>query len=125
MAVVYALIVPPIFYREPALRDLPKIFADSARLSGVIGLIIGLVVGGGSVALAWLIGSDSPSGPAADAAAVIRALRLRRPVVVVGGELTLEMLDLSFNPISKFYEAPIQMKANGGVCWSPRSASRS
>ena len=36
-------------------------------------------------------------------------------MVVVGGELTLEMLDLSFNPISKFYEAPIQLKANGGV----------
>jgi predicted ATPase with chaperone activity len=35
--------------------------------------------------------------------------------VVVGGELTLEMLDLTFNPISKFYEAPIQMKAIGGV----------
>ena len=41
--------------------------------------------------------------------------RIRRPLVVVGGELTLEMLDLTFNPISKFYEAPIQMKANGGV----------
>ncbi|NQW51365.1 MAG: TRAP transporter large permease [Rhodospirillales bacterium] len=43
VAVVYALVVPPIFYREPALRELPKIFADSARLSGVIGLIIGFV----------------------------------------------------------------------------------
>ncbi len=43
VAVVYALIVPPIFYREPALRDLPAIFANSARLSGVIGLIIGFV----------------------------------------------------------------------------------
>ena len=41
--------------------------------------------------------------------------RIKRPVVVVGGELTLEMLDLIFNPISKFYEAPIQLKANGGV----------
>ncbi|HTM24167.1 MAG TPA: hypothetical protein VL225_03185 [Vicinamibacterales bacterium] len=41
--------------------------------------------------------------------------QVRRPVVVVGGELTLEMLDLTFNPISKFYEAPIQMKAIGGV----------
>lgn len=40
---------------------------------------------------------------------------IRRPVVVVGGELTLEMLDLTFNPISQFYEAPIQLKANGGV----------
>ena len=36
-------------------------------------------------------------------------------MVVVGGELTLDMLDLTFNPIAKFYEAPIQMKANGGV----------
>jgi hypothetical protein len=41
--------------------------------------------------------------------------RIRRPIVVVGGELTLEMLDLTFNPISKFYEGPIQLKANGGV----------
>ena len=41
--------------------------------------------------------------------------RIVRPVVVVGGELTLEMLDLTFNPISMFYEAPIQLKANGGV----------
>jgi C4-dicarboxylate transporter DctM subunit len=43
VAVVYALIVPPLVYRELAWRDLPDIFADSARLSGVIGLIIGLV----------------------------------------------------------------------------------
>ncbi len=43
VAVVYALVVPPIFYREPALRELPAIFAESARLSGVIGLIIGFV----------------------------------------------------------------------------------
>ena len=35
--------------------------------------------------------------------------------MIVGGELTLDMLDLTFNPISKFYEAPIQLKANGGV----------
>jgi predicted ATPase with chaperone activity len=39
----------------------------------------------------------------------------KRPVVIVGGELTLRMLDLDFNPITKFYEAPLQMKANGGV----------
>jgi C4-dicarboxylate transporter DctM subunit len=43
VAVVYALAVPPLFHRELQLRDLPGIFADSARLSGVIGLIIGLV----------------------------------------------------------------------------------
>ena len=39
----------------------------------------------------------------------------RRPRIVTGGELTLEMLDLQFNPIAKFYTAPIQMKANNGV----------
>jgi len=39
----------------------------------------------------------------------------RRPSVLVGGELTAEMLDLQFNSISKFYVAPAQMKANNGV----------
>jgi hypothetical protein len=41
--------------------------------------------------------------------------KVKRPVIVAGGELTLEMLDLTFNPIAKFYEAPLQMKAIGGV----------
>lgn len=44
-----------------------------------------------------------------------RWVRIKRPVVMVGGELTLDMLDLAFNPISKYHEAPIQLKANGGV----------
>jgi len=44
-----------------------------------------------------------------------RWVRIRRPVVIVGGELTLEMLDLTFNSIAKFHEAPLQLKANGGV----------
>jgi hypothetical protein len=39
----------------------------------------------------------------------------RRPTVVVGGELTLGMLDLAFNPILKYYEAPLQLKANNGM----------
>jgi hypothetical protein len=44
-----------------------------------------------------------------------RWVRIRRPIVIVGGELTLAMLDLNFNPIAKYHEAPLQMKANGGV----------
>jgi hypothetical protein len=44
-----------------------------------------------------------------------RFIRVRRPTIVVGGELTMPMLDLRFNPIGKFYEAPLQMKANGGI----------
>jgi C4-dicarboxylate transporter DctM subunit len=43
VAVVYALAVPPLFYGEFKWSELPAIFADSARLSAVIGLIIGLV----------------------------------------------------------------------------------
>ena len=39
----------------------------------------------------------------------------QRPAVLVGGELTAEMLDLQFNPMTKFYVAPAQMKANNGV----------
>lgn len=38
-----------------------------------------------------------------------------RPTVLVGGELTVEMLDLQFNPVTKFYVGPAQMKANNGV----------
>jgi len=38
-----------------------------------------------------------------------------RPAVMVGGELTVDMLDLQFNPGSKYYVGPVQMKANNGV----------
>ncbi|WP_306260798.1 AAA family ATPase [Pararhizobium sp. IMCC21322] len=41
--------------------------------------------------------------------------RCRRPFALTGGELTLEMLDLSYNPDSRYYEAPIHLKAIGGV----------
>jgi hypothetical protein len=60
---------------------------------------------------------EADEGPSLLASALRdrRWVRIKRPVVIVGGELTLEMLDLTFNPISKFYEAPIQLKANGGV----------
>ena len=45
----------------------------------------------------------------------LRWVPIRRPVVIVGGELTLEMLDLQFNAISGFYEAPLHMKALNGI----------
>jgi hypothetical protein len=44
-----------------------------------------------------------------------RWVRCKRPYVITGGELTLDMLDLDFDPHSKYYEAPLQMKAIGGV----------
>jgi len=44
-----------------------------------------------------------------------RWLKCRRPVIVAGGELVPEMLDLIYQPNTGFYEAPLQMKANGGI----------
>lgn len=44
-----------------------------------------------------------------------RWVRIRRPFIVVGGELTLESLDLVYDYNNKYYEAPFQMKSNGGI----------
>lgn len=45
----------------------------------------------------------------------LRWILCQRPTVMVGGELTAEMLDLQFNPATKYYVGPMQMKANNGV----------
>jgi hypothetical protein len=44
-----------------------------------------------------------------------RWVLIKRPLVVVGGELTLENADLTWSEAAKFYEAPFQMKSNGGT----------
>lgn len=44
-----------------------------------------------------------------------RWIHIERPLVVVGGELTLENTDLVWSDAAKFYEAPFQMKSNGGT----------
>jgi predicted ATPase with chaperone activity len=44
-----------------------------------------------------------------------RWVRCRRPVVITGGELTLKMLDLEYDETARFYEAPPQVKATGGI----------
>ncbi len=44
-----------------------------------------------------------------------RWIKVRRPLVIVGGELTIETMDLIYSNSVRFYEAPFQMKANGGV----------
>lgn len=44
-----------------------------------------------------------------------RWVKIRRPFILVGGELTLQGLDLVFDDTHKFYEAPFQVKANGGI----------
>ena len=44
-----------------------------------------------------------------------RYVRVKRPAIIVGGELTLEKLDLMYNPVTKVYDVPMQMKAIGGA----------
>ena len=44
-----------------------------------------------------------------------RWVKIKRPFIVVGGELTLAGLDLVFDNVQKYYEAPFQVKANGGI----------
>src|SRR5438034_1272689 len=69
---------------------------------------------------------DSPAEYGDEADATVRKLlssgatdqrwvRIRRPVIVTGGELNLNMLDLRYNSEANFYQAPIHFKANGGV----------
>ncbi len=60
-------------------------------------------------------GDAEAAPPAADKRLDARWTLCRRPFIVTGGELTLQALDLTFDPISKIYQAPYQMKANGGM----------
>jgi predicted ATPase with chaperone activity len=45
----------------------------------------------------------------------MRWVRIKRPLIIVGGELTLEFLDPVYSPTMRYYEAPPHLKANGGI----------
>lgn len=59
--------------------------------------------------------SESPSGKTSFIGVDKRWGLFQRPGVMVGGELTMDALDLRFEPVTKVYEAPLQLKANGGM----------
>ena len=59
--------------------------------------------------------NHAPVDPPPSAPYDQRWIKIRRPLVVVGGELTIESMDLSYDPTVKFYEAPFQVKSNGGT----------
>ncbi|MEO0938695.1 MAG: ATPase [Pseudomonadota bacterium] len=44
-----------------------------------------------------------------------RYVKCERPTVITGGELTVSMLDLVYNPTARTYQAPLQLKATGGI----------
>jgi predicted ATPase with chaperone activity len=55
--------------------------------------------------------AEHPGQPKLDG----RWVRCRPPVIITGGELTLHDLDLAYNDVARYYEAPLQLKANGGM----------
>lgn len=59
--------------------------------------------------------SGGGRGLARDAESDGRWVRTERPVVVAGGELTLAMLELQYDPHTRLHMAPPQMKANNGI----------
>ena len=92
--------------------------------SSIANALASLLVGGMVVPYAILVGqqiirvydpSRHHSLVALDARFDRRWVPVSRPFVEVGGELTLEDLDLVYDPASKVHEAPFQMKAAGGV----------
>ncbi|MEI6804174.1 MAG: ATP-binding protein [Burkholderiales bacterium] len=60
-------------------------------------------------------GAVPERGLSRGAAGDARWVRTERPVVITGGELTLQMLELEFDAVSRLYVAPAQMKANNGI----------
>ncbi|HBI42817.1 MAG TPA: ATPase, partial [Planctomycetales bacterium] len=44
-----------------------------------------------------------------------RWVKIKRPVIITGGELNLQMLDLRYSAESNYYQAPLHVKANGGI----------
>ena len=59
--------------------------------------------------------NESPAAIVSEAPYDRRWVMCKRPFIVSGGELTLDMLDLRYNSTSKIYEAPFQLKANNGI----------
>lgn len=61
--------------------------------------------------------SDSESSPSLmlDQGYDPRFINCARPQVITGGELGMEMLEVHFNPVTKEYQAPLQLKANNGI----------
>lgn len=59
--------------------------------------------------------SSTPGGSRSGTRRDPRWIRIHRPFIITGGELTLAGLDLVFDDVNKYYEAPFQVKANGGI----------
>jgi predicted ATPase with chaperone activity len=84
-------------------------------LPGTVYIPYSLIVGGQIISVFDPVTHISVPNERAAHTVDQRWVLIKRPVVMMGGELSLRMLDLDFNSIAKFYEAPLQMKANNGL----------
>jgi predicted ATPase with chaperone activity len=84
-------------------------------LPGAVYMPYALIVGGQIIRIYDSVTHTVVQNEASQDSLDQRCVLVKRPVVMTGGELTLRMLDLEFNAISKYYEAPLQMKANNGL----------
>jgi hypothetical protein len=106
----------PIFLYGPAGNG-KTTFAETIgkTLPGHIYIPYSVLVGGEIIVVYDQVNHKIVTNEQDDINSDRRWLKVQRPVVLAGGELTLGGLELEFNPISKFYEAPLQMKANNGL----------
>ncbi|MHB1843785.1 MAG: ATP-binding protein [Deltaproteobacteria bacterium] len=100
-------------FGEPGNGKTALAEALSQSLGGAVVVPYAIEVDGQVIVVhdrAWHIPVEEPEGKYDS-----RWVACRRPFLVVGGELTLEMLDLAHDATSNVYEAPCHMKANGGM----------
>jgi DNA polymerase III delta prime subunit len=100
---------PPGMGKTAAAEAIAQVFAENE-----ISIPYAVEVGGQIITVYDpAIHGSGPNASSADGDG--RWVRCKRPTVTVGGELTADMLDLQFNPITNYYDGPPQMKANNGV----------
>ena len=100
---------PPGNGKSAIAETVGRIFPDTVYIP------YSIIVGGQIISVFDPVNHHPVGSGTPDADIDQRWVLIKRPVIVTGGELTMRMLDLDFNPYSKYCEAALQMKANNGL----------